>query len=63
MDLVEWFLGVHFSWRITPSTVDVHMNQSGFAANLVEQFCRDEWAPTPDTTPYRSGVPIDSIAP
>jgi hypothetical protein len=63
MGLVEWFLGVHFSWRITNSTVDVHMNQSGFAANLVEQFCRDEWEPTPDATPYRSGVPIDSIAP
>jgi hypothetical protein len=63
MGLVEWFLGVHFSWRITKSAVDVHMNQSGFAANLVEQFCRDVWDPTPDATPYRSGVPIDSIAP
>jgi hypothetical protein len=42
MGLVEWFLGVHFSWRITNSTVDVHMNQSGFAANLAKQFCRDE---------------------
>ncbi len=39
------------------------MNQSGFATNFVEQFCRDEWEPTPDATPYRSGVPIDSIAP
>ena len=63
MGLVEWFLGVHFSWRITKSSVDVHMNQSGFATNLVEQFYRDEWEPTPDATPYRSGVPIDSIAP
>jgi hypothetical protein len=63
MGLVEWFLGVHFSWRVTKSTVDVHMNQSGFAANLVKQFCRDKWEPTPDATPYRSGVPIDSIAP
>ncbi len=39
------------------------MNQSDFAANLVKQFCRDEWAHTPDATPYQSGVPIDSIAP
>jgi len=31
MGLVEWFLGIHFSWRITKSAVDVHMNQSGFA--------------------------------
>ena len=42
MGLVEWFLGVHFSWCITNSTVVVHMNQSDFAANLVEQFCRDK---------------------
>ncbi len=54
MGLVEWFLGVHFSWRITKSSLDVHMNQSGFATNLVKQFCRDEWELTPDATPYRS---------
>jgi hypothetical protein len=63
MGLVEWFLGIHFSWRITKSAVAVHMNQSGFAANLVEQFFRDKWNPTPDATPYRSGVPNDLIAP
>ena len=43
MGLVEWFLGIHFSWRFTSSRVDVHLNQTGFAANLVEQFCRDSW--------------------
>ena len=52
MGLVEWFLGIHFSWRITPLKVDVHLNQTGFAANLVEQFCRDSWEPTPTATPY-----------
>jgi hypothetical protein len=62
MGLVEWFLGIHFSWRFTPSKVDVHLNQTGFAAHLVEQFFRDTWEPTPTSTPYRSGVPIDSIA-
>jgi hypothetical protein len=60
--LVEWFLGIHFSWRFTPSKVDVHLSQTGFAANLVEQFCRDSWEPTPTATPYCLGVPIDSIA-
>ncbi len=63
MGLVEWFLGIHFSWRFTSSGVDVHLNQTGFAANLVEQFCRDSLDATPTATPYRSGVPIDSIAP
>ena len=63
MGLVEWFLDIHFSWRFTSSRVDVHLNQTGFAANLVEQFCQDSWDATPTATPYRSGVPIDSIAP
>jgi hypothetical protein len=44
------------------SAVAVHVNQSGFTANLAKQFFRDEWNPTPDATPYCSGVPIDSIA-
>ena len=63
MGIVEWFLGIHFSWRITPSSVDVHLNQSGFATNLVEQFALQARTETPTATPYRSGVPIDSIAP
>ncbi len=62
MQLVEWFLGIHFSWRFTPSKVDVHLNQTVFAANLVEQFCPDRWKPTPTATPYHLGIPIDSIA-
>ncbi len=60
--LVEWFLGIHFSWRITPLRVDVHLNQTGFAANLVEQFYCNSWEPTPMAMPYRLGIPIDSIA-
>jgi hypothetical protein len=63
MGLVEWFLGIHFSWRFTSSRVDVHLNQTGFAANLVELFCQDSWDPTPMAIPYWSGVPIDSITP
>jgi hypothetical protein len=63
MGIIEWFLGVHFLWRITLSLVDVHLNQSGFATNLVESFARQTCTETPTATPYRSGVPIDSIAP
>jgi hypothetical protein len=63
MGLVEWFLGIHFSWRFTSSQVDIHLKQTGFAANLVKLFCRDSWDPTPMATPYRSGVPINSIVP
>ncbi len=38
MGIVEWFLDVHFSWRITPSLVAIHLNQSGFATNLVKSL-------------------------
>ena len=63
MGIVEWFLGVHFSWKITPSLVAVHLNQSGFATTLVKSFARQSQNETPTTTLYDSGVPIDSIAP
>jgi hypothetical protein len=63
MGLVEWFLGIHFSWRFTSLQVDVHLNQTGFAANLVEQFCQYSWDLTPTATPYWLGVPTDSILP
>jgi hypothetical protein len=43
-------------------SVAVHLNQSGFASNLVESFFRDARNPTPMATPYRSDVPINLIA-
>jgi hypothetical protein len=63
MGILEWFLGIHFSWNHTSSSVAVHLNQSGFASNLVESFFRDSRDPTPTATPYCSGIPIDAIAP
>ncbi len=62
MGLTEWFLGIHFLWRFINLDVAVHLSQSGYAANLVEQFSWDSWDPTPTATPYCSGVPINSIA-
>jgi hypothetical protein len=63
MGMVEWFLGIHFAWRITSDSISVHLNQLGFAANLVKSFFQESCNVTPTATPYRSGVPIDSIAP
>jgi hypothetical protein len=63
MGIVEWFLGVHFSWRITPTLVSVHLNQSGFATNSVKSFSRQTSNKTPTATPYQLGIPIDSIDP
>ncbi len=63
MGIVEWFLGVHFSWQISSSLVSVHLNQSGFASNLEESFFCKAHDANPLATPYRSGIPVDSIAP
>ncbi len=63
MGIVNWFLGVHFSWRLTPSAITVHLSQSGFTSNLVDSFHLSERNQTPTATPYRSGIPIDAIAP
>jgi hypothetical protein len=43
--------------------VAIHLNQSGFASNLVECFFHDPHNPTPMATPYLSGIPINAIAP
>jgi hypothetical protein len=61
--IVEWFLGVHFSWQISLSLVLVHMNQSGFASNLVESYFHKVRDANPLATPYRSGISVNSIAP
>jgi hypothetical protein len=61
MGIVEWFLDVHFSWHITPSSVAVHLNQSCFATNLIKRFARQDGNKTPTAAPYQSGIPINSI--
>ena len=64
MGTVEWFLGIHFSWkRSSDSHLDVHMNQAGYAANLVERFGYHHRLPSPLATPYRSGFPVDAVPP
>jgi hypothetical protein len=63
MGIVEWFLGVHFSWCVSSLNVSVHMNQLGFASNLVESFFCETRNETPLATPCQSGNPVDSISP
>ena len=62
MGIVEWFLGDHFSWRMSQGEVNIHMNQSGFSRNPVESFELQHRSQTPLSTPYCSGMPIDAIA-
>ncbi len=49
-------------WCISSSLVFVHLNQSGFASNLVESFFRETREASLLATSYRSGIPVDSIA-
>ena len=64
MGTVEWFLGIHFAWKQYPDGhLGVHMNQAGYAANLVERFDYHHQLPSPIATPYRAGFPVDAIPP
>ncbi len=61
MGTVEWFLGTHFQWLLTPITVEVHLSQTGFAAHLVEGNSVHLRTMTPDATPYCLGFPFVAI--
>jgi hypothetical protein len=63
MEILKWFLGIHFSWRISSLAVYVHMNQLGFASNLIESFFCETPNANPLATPHQSGIPMDSISP
>ncbi len=60
MGTVEWFLGTHFQWMVSPDLVQVYLSQTGFASHLVEDNNVHLRNVTPDATPYRSGLPIDA---
>jgi hypothetical protein len=61
MGTLEWFSGMHFHWMITPDSVQVHLNQTGFAANLVKENNIKNRSITHYATPYHSGFPVDAI--
>jgi hypothetical protein len=61
MGTVEWFLGTHFQWLLTPDRAEVHLSQTGFAAHLAKENNIHLRNVTPDTTPYCSDLPINAI--
>ena len=62
MGTVEWFLGLQFNWKKwKDGNMSLHINQQGFAQNTVERFNLHNTNKNPLATPYRSGIPIDSI--
>lgn len=62
MGVVNWFLGTHFTWIDRPhGDISVHLSQVAFAQNLVERYRQQNINLNPKATPYRSGLPIDSL--
>ena len=60
---VDYFLGTAFQWtRLPEDHVSVHMTQTAFTEHTAHCFGVDNMNCIPNVTPYRSGLPIDSIA-
>jgi hypothetical protein len=60
---VDYFLGTAFTWKRHPDNhLSVHLCQSPFTEFTAHRFGIDKYNRTPNMTPYRSGLPIDSIA-
>jgi hypothetical protein len=59
---VDYFLGTAFTWKHLPGGhLSVHLCQLAFTEYTAHRFAIDRYNRTPNMTPYRSGLPIDSI--
>ena len=59
---VDFFLGTSFIWnKLENGNISVHLSQATFTEHLAQRFSVDTMNKTPNMTPYRSGLPIDSI--
>jgi hypothetical protein len=64
MGNVDFFLGTAFTWtQLDDGNISVHLSQATFTEHLAHRFSVDTMNKTPNMTPYRSGLPIDSIQP
>jgi hypothetical protein len=62
MGQVSLFLGIEFQWiKHEDGHLTVHLTQQSFAENLIESLGFDNLSPSMFLTPYRSGLPIDSV--
>lgn len=62
MGPVDWFLGTAFTWkRHEDGHLSLLLSQSAFTEFTAHRFAVDRIKPVPNMTPYRSGLPIDSI--
>ena len=61
---VDYFLGTAFTWlRHDTGHISVHMAQTAFTEFTAHRFGVDRMKRVPNMSPYRSGLPIDSLPP
>lgn len=63
MGKLTHFLGIKFQWKQTDTTTSVHLSQQAFAENLLHDHGLDSDTTISKPTPFRSGVPVDSLLP
>jgi hypothetical protein len=62
MGQVTHFLGIEFNWHIhNDGNVSVNLTQQSFTENLLDSFVCSSDSISTFTSPYRSGMPIDTI--
>jgi len=62
MGQVSMFLGIEFSWVHHPDgNLTVHLTQQSFSETLIESLGFEHVGTSTYLSPYRSGLPIDSI--
>ena len=60
---VDFFLGTAFTYRRhRDGNLSVHLGQSAFTEHIAHRFGIDGMKRVPNMTPWRCGLPIDSIA-
>jgi hypothetical protein len=60
---VDFFLGTAFTYRRhSDGNLSVHLGQAAFIEHIAHRFGVDRMKRVPNMTPWRSGLPIDSIA-
>jgi hypothetical protein len=58
----EWYIGIKFDWhRSSDGTISCRMSQEGYAAAIVEEMGLSSANKCLMMTPFRSGLPIDTI--
>ena len=61
MGNVTHFLGIRFQWRQSQDSVSVDMSQQAFTEQLIASAGLDLESATTKPSPFRSGLPIDSL--